>query len=218
MLLSRPFCYEIPSMELSSYLIYLSVSIVASVSIGPSAVLAASNGLNFGRRKALSGVLGHVTAIFILAILSAAGIGSIFLASEWAYQLIRVLGCLYLIHIGISMWRSKGNWSLIQENTNTPSSKHLYKKSLLLGLSNPKALVFFTALFPQFLNLKAALLPQLTLLISTSLVNAFLFTFLYALIGYNFKARLLPLLNGGRLGRIMGSMFFGFAAMLAVSK
>ncbi len=67
-------------MELSQYLIYLTISIAASVSVGPSVILAASNGINFGRRKALSGVLGHVFAIFSLAIISATGVGALLLA------------------------------------------------------------------------------------------------------------------------------------------
>ena len=52
-------------MALSSYYIYFSISLLASISIGPSVILAASNGINFGRKKALAGVLGHVSAVMI---------------------------------------------------------------------------------------------------------------------------------------------------------
>jgi len=206
------------SMELSAYLIYLSISVIASISVGPSVVLAANNGIHFGRRKAFFGVLGHVCAILILAVISASGIGSIILASETTFLVIKYLGVLYLAYIGYAIWQSKGAWSFLPENNNIPSGISLYRKSLLLGLSNPKALVFFTALFPQFIQADKALLPQFLILTSTSLANAFLFTFAYALAGNNFKNKLLPMLNSGLLGKITATLFFGFAAVLATAK
>jgi homoserine/homoserine lactone efflux protein len=205
-------------MELSSYLIYLSVSVVASVSVGPSVMLAANNGLNFGRRKALSGVLGHVSAILILSLLSASGLGAILVASKTAFIAIKYTGIIYLIYIGIAIWKSKGSWALQSNIDNIPSGLSLYRKSLLLGLSNPKALIFFTALFPQFINPHSTLLPQFLLLAGTSLMNAFAFTFGYALIAHRFKSKLTKAINNGWLARISGSLFLGFAAILAVAR
>jgi threonine/homoserine/homoserine lactone efflux protein len=204
-------------MELPNYLIYLSISIIASISVGPSVVLAANNGINFGRRKALFGVLGHVSAIFILALISASGIGSIILASESIFLVIKYLGVLYLAYIAYAIWQNKGAWSLVVDSTDMPSDLNLYRKSLLLGLSNPKALVFFTALFPQFIQAEQALLPQFLILTTTSLINAFLFTFAYALAGYNLKNKLLPLLNSGVLSKITAALFLCFATMLATT-
>ncbi len=205
-------------MELSTYLIYVSISIIASISVGPSVVLAANNGIHFGRRKALSGVLGHVCAILILALTSASGIGSIILASKTIFLVIKYLGVLYLVYIAYAIWQSKGAWSFLPKNSNIPTSLSLYRKSLILGLSNPKALVFFTALFPQFIHADKALLPQFLILTSTSLANAFLFTYAYALAGYNFKNKLLPMLNSGLLGKITAILFFAFAMILATAK
>lgn len=205
-------------MELSTYLTYLGISIIASVSIGPSVVLAANNSIHFGRRKALFGVLGHVCAIFILAVISASGIGSIILASKTTFLVIKYLGVLYLAYIGYAIWQSKGAWSFLPENNHIPSGLSLYRKSLLLGLSNPKALVFFTALFPQFIHTDKALLPQFIILTGTSLANAFFFTFAYALAGYSFKNKFLPMLNSGVLGKITATLFFGFAVILASAK
>lgn len=205
-------------MELSTYLIYFSISVVASASVGPSVLLAASNGINFGRKKALSGVLGHVSAILVLAIVSATGVGALIMASETVFTLIKALGVAYLAYIGVMIWRSKGSWALSAEHLDMPSGFSLYRKSFILGVSNPKALVFFTALFPQFIDTKAALIPQFTLLAGTSLVNAFSFTFAYALVGFHFKAKLVPAMNKGWLGKVTGSLFLTFASLLAVAK
>ena len=204
-------------MDLSSYFVYLSVSIIASVSLGPSVVLAASNGMNFGRRKALAGVFGHVSAILILALVSASGVGALLLASEWVFNLVKYLGVAYLIYIGQAIIRSKGSWALQLSDGPKPSSAHLFRNSLLLGLSNPKALVFFTALFPQFINSTSPLLPQFLLLAGTRLSNAFIYTFGYARLAHRFKSRLLPIINHGWLGPITGSLFLVFALMLAMT-
>ncbi len=205
-------------MDLASYLIYLSISIFASASIGPSVVLAATNGMHFGRRKALLGVLGHVSAIFILALVSASGVGALILASENLFLLVKYLGVVYLAYIGWAIWKSKGSWSFTVKDGKLPSGFSLYRKSLLLGLSNPKALVFFTSLFPQFLNPEAPLAPQFLMLASTSLVNAFAFTFGYALLAHHLKNRALPLINNGWLGKITGAIFVSFAGVLAVAR
>lgn len=205
-------------MELSSYLIYLSISIIASGSVGPSVILAVNNGINFGYKKALSGVLGHVSAILMLALISASGVGSILLASENTFLVVKYLGVLYLAYIGYAIWKNKGAWSLLPQHDNIPSGFSLYKKSLLLGLSNPKALVFFTALFPQFIQAEQALLPQFLILTTTSLANAFIFTYAYAFAGYKLKIKLLPLLNNGVLSKVTAMMFMGFASVLAVAK
>lgn len=205
-------------MEFSTYLIYLSISVIASVSVGPSVILAANNGINFGYKKALFGVSGHVSAILILALISASGVGSILLASEKTFLVIKYLGVLYLAYIGYAIWHNKGTWSLLSQYDKIPSGFSLYKKSLLLGLSNPKALVFFTALFPQFIQADKALLPQFLILTTTSLANAFIFTFAYAFAGYKLKNKLLPMLNSGLLSKVTAMMFMGFATVLAVAK
>jgi len=205
-------------MEFSSYLIYFSISVIASVSVGPSVILAANNGINFGYKKSLSGVSGHVSAILVLALVSASGVGSILLASENTFLIIKYLGVFYLAYIGYAIWHNKGTWSLLSQQGKVPSGFSLYRKSLFLGLSNPKALVFFTALFPQFIQTNEALLPQFVLLTATSLTNAFIFTFAYAFAGYKLKNKLLPLLNSGVLSKSTSVMFLGFAAVLATTK
>lgn len=205
-------------MEFSTYLIYLAISIVASVSVGPSVILAASNGINFGRKKAFKGVIGHVSAILLLAMISATGLGALLVASPAVFQWIKLIGVVYLVYVGLQIWRSKGNWAFQVNDEVSPSDISLFSKSFFMALSNPKALVFFTSLFPQFIDPNSPLLPQFLLLTTTSLINAFAFTFGYALIAYQFKEKLLAGINKGWLPKLTGSVFLSFATALAVSK
>ena len=202
------------SMELSSYSLYFSISLLASISIGPSVILAASNGINFGRKKALAGVLGHVSAVMILALISASGLGLILMASDLAFTVIKYAGAGYLVYIGIAIWRSKGKWSFADKNTQAPAKRVLFKQSFLLGLSNPKALVFFSALFPQFIQPAQPILPQFLLLAGTSLCNAFVFTSVYVVVAYRFRQYFLSAIGQRWVGKTTGGIFIGFAAAL----
>lgn len=204
-------------MELSSYSLYFSISLLASISIGPSVILAASNGINFGRKRALAGVLGHVSAIMILALISASGLGLILMASDLAFTMIKYLGAGYLVYIGIAIWRSKGCWAFAEKNTQIPQKRALYKQSLILGLSNPKALIFFTSLFPQFIQPEQAILPQFLLLAGTSLCNAFIFTSVYVVVAFRFRQYFLSSISQRWVGKTTGGIFVGFAAALITS-
>lgn len=204
-------------MELSSYSLYFSISLLASISIGPSVILAASNGINFGRKKALAGVFGHVSAVMILALISASGLGLILMASDLAFTVIKYVGAGYLIYIGIAIWRSKGKWSFADKNTQAPAKRALFKQSFLLGLSNPKALVFFSALFPQFIQPAQPILPQFLLLAGTSLCNAFVFTSVYVVVAFRFRQYFLSAVGQRWVGKTTGGIFIGFAAALVTS-
>ena len=205
-------------MPLSTYFVYLSISIAASVSFGPSVLLAASNGLNYGRKKALFGVLGHISAILVLAIISISGLGAILLASESAFTVIKYLGAAYLIYLGLKIFTNKSEWQFNTYSLHSPPKRQLYKQSFLLGIGNPKALIFFSSLFPQFIDINTPIGPQFVLLAGTSLINAFIFTFGYALIAFKFKEKLFKLVNGNWFSRIVGSCFIGFGALLTSIK
>ena len=204
-------------MDITHYLLYFSISLVASVSFGPSVLLAASNGINFGRKLAFFGVLGHVSAVLLLAILSMSGVGALLIASETAFNGVKFLGAGYLVYLGIKIWRSDNGFSFHEGIQATPAKRHLFRQSFVLGMSNPKALVFFSSLFPQFIVPDAPLLPQFLILAGTSLVNAFTFTFAYAVVAFKCKHALLTRVNGKGFARVTGSLFIGFAAMLATA-
>lgn len=204
-------------MDINNYYLYFSISLLASISIGPSVILAASNGVNFGRKKALAGVFGHVCAVMVLALISASGLGLILMTSDIAFIVIKYIGAAYLVYIGIAIWRSKGNWAFADKNAQTPAKRALFKQSFLLGLSNPKALVFFSALFPQFIQPTQAILPQFLLLAGTSLCNAFVFTSVYVLVAFRFRQYFLSSIGQRWVGKTTGGVFIGFAAALIAS-
>ncbi len=101
--------------------------------------------------------------------LSALGLGALLAASELAFTTVKVIGAIYLIWLGIKTFRSEPGVSDIKK-TSADSGKRLrspYARGFLVGSSNPKAILFFTAFFPQFLNPIAPFAPQYAILAFT---------------------------------------------------
>lgn len=101
--------------------------------------------------------------------LSALGLGALLAASELAFALVKVIGAFYLIWLGIKTFRSNAE-AVDLKTTATDSGRRLrshYARGFLVGSSNPKAILFFTAFFPQFLNPVEPLIPQYSILAIT---------------------------------------------------
>ena len=108
--------------------------------------------LNHGPRKAMTSVAGSVSAVLCVMLLSALGLGALLAASETAFTAAKFIGAAYLIWLGIQTFRSDAT-SLDPASDSAPPSGHsFYLRGFLIGASNPKALLFFAAFFPQFLN------------------------------------------------------------------
>jgi threonine/homoserine/homoserine lactone efflux protein len=84
-------------------------------------------------------------------------------------------------------------------------------------MSNPKAIVFLTALFPQFINIDRALIPQFAILITTLMVLSFTFLMSYAFLAHNTRVWLTKPNRIKAVNRASGSIFIGFGALLAAS-
>ena len=154
-------------MTLSTYLLYLAAVALLVLSPGPTMLMCVTNAINHGPRAALLSATGSVTAALAVMLLSVLGLGALLAASEAAFTLLKTSGALYLVWLGIKTFRSK---SLpMAERVDDPSAapgarQSFYLQGLMVGGSNPKAILFFAALFPQFLNAAAPLWPQLLVL------------------------------------------------------
>lgn len=203
-----------------NYLIFLSICIVATASLGPAVFLAIKNGAKYGFKKALIGVAGNVFAMLTLASVSAAGLGAIILASTSLYTAIKIIGGLYLIYLGIKAWNSSSvSHSETTENFSifAPRKSKLFSESYFVGISNPKAIAFYTALFPQFINLGEPVFSQFALLAGTFALCSFLFLMLYVLLASKLRSHLEKEKTLNWFNRITGGVFIGFGVALVSS-
>jgi len=204
---------------MDNYLIFFSLCLFVTATPGPAVFLAIRNGVRYGMASALTGICGNVAAMMTMALISALGLGAIVLASANLFFAIKVIGGLYLIYLGIQMWRSPSNYSseLAVESV-YPAKRRLFSEAYFVGISNPKAIAFYTALFPQFIDASQPLAAQFSILAITFAVCSFSFLALYALLA----RRVRRLLDQGRVARwfnrIVGGVFAAFGLALMSSE
>lgn len=156
-------------MSLTTYSLYLAAVAVLVLSPGPTMLMCMSTALNDGKSSALAAATGSIGAVLGVMTLSALGLGALLAASELAFTVVKVIGAIYLIWLGIKTFcTSTGAIDVKSAATDTgrPLRAH-YVRGLLVGSSNPKAILFFTAFFPQFLNPIEPFAPQYSILALT---------------------------------------------------
>ena len=156
-------------MTLTTYLLYLAAVALLVLSPGPTMLMCITTAIHHGPRKAVQSAGGSVTAVLGVMLLSALGVGALLAASEVGFAIAKLLGASYLIALGIKTFRSQGTLlpSEFDQNADSLTSRASYLRGFWVGASNPKALLFFTAFFPQFLNPNAAFTPQFAIMALT---------------------------------------------------
>lgn len=159
-------------MTFSTYLLYLLAVTVLIVTPGPTMLMTLTNSVNHGPWRALSSLAGALAANFGIMMLSALGLGALLSASEAAFTVLKFAGAAYLVWLGVRTFRNGGGLQLGSDAA--PRGHSLFMQGVLVGASNPKSLLFFTAFFPQFIDPAAPFLPQFLLLSLTFGIGDFL--------------------------------------------
>ena len=150
--------------------LFIVTSFVAIATPGPTVLLALSNGARFGTRVALFGLLGAMLSDLMLISVVSIGLGAVLAASETAFQILKWIGVVYLLYLGIQLLRTKPESRhdvLKGIHSSATQPYRIFLKCLLVALTNPKGYLFFSAILPQFVNSQAAQLPQYVLLALT---------------------------------------------------
>jgi threonine/homoserine/homoserine lactone efflux protein len=206
-------------MTLTTYLLYVAAVALLILTPGPTMLMCMTNALNHGPRKAMTSVAGSVSAVLCVMLLSAMGLGALLAASEAAFTAAKVVGAAYLIYLGIKTFRSD---AAVFKDHATPASpsqrRSFFLKGFLVGASNPKAVLFFAAFFPQFLNPAAPFAPQFAVLALTFM--AFEFTVLTGCaLGVS---RIAPVLRSSRavrwFNRVSGGLFALLGGLLLLTR
>ena len=131
---------------------------------GPAVLLVVSQGLRGGFKSSQRGILGVLAGNAIFFLLSALGLGALLMSSAALFQIIKWAGAAYLVFIGLKMLLAKGSKTNSDLSIETKPSMKLFSEGLVTQLSNPKAIVFFSALLPQFLTPDGKVLEQFAIL------------------------------------------------------
>ena len=154
-------------MPFSTWIIYAAVAFAAIVSPGPAIFLAISNSVAFGWRRVVFSSLGNVLGLLVVSGLAMAGLGALMKTSASVFTAVKLMGAGYLIYLGLRQWRSRASLFSRVPEAGPRGNRQLFLRGLLVALTNPKAVLFFTALFPQFLSPGRPLAPQFAILTGT---------------------------------------------------
>lgn len=154
-------------MLLTTWIGFVVAAIFIAVSPGSGAVLAMSHGLAHGVKKASATVFGLQLGLLLVFAIAGAGVGSLLLASELAFNVVKTVGALYLIYLGVSQWRARVGQPAAADvpvQQATPSAGRRIMTGFLTNATNPKGIIFMVAVLPQFISQQLPLLPQLLIL------------------------------------------------------
>lgn len=142
-------------MNTNTLLLFAAAATALAVTPGPTMLLALSNGISGGMRAAVGGIAGASLGSSVVIATVALGLGSLLAASEWLFNAIRVVGVVYLVWLGIKLWRTPPAdvKAILAASSARPLPGRLaLLRSLAVALSNPKSLLFFAAFLPQFVD------------------------------------------------------------------
>lgn len=202
-------------MSLSLYAAFLVACVVIIMVPGPTVTLIVANSIRHGTRAGLASAAGGQVGMAIVFAVVGVGLASVIAGMGHWFELVRLAGAAYLVWMGVHMFRAKG--ALNPDGTVRRPRGGFFLQGLLVALSNPKALIFFGAFLPQFLNPAGNAALQLALMGATALTIGSLSDVAYAFAA----GRAGHMLSAGRiklLSRIGGGFLMGGGVWLALSR
>lgn len=148
-------------MSVETILAFALASLLIIVIPGPSMLFSVARTLELGRLGGQMSVIGNTLGTYLLTFPVALGIGAIVARSVAAFTVVKVLGALYLVYLGIQGIRQR-NQGIFEPTHVTRKAKtnwRVLRDGIVVGVTNPKSVVFFVAVLPQFVNLDAGFVP-----------------------------------------------------------
>ena len=203
-------------MPLETWTLYVLTVLALMSTPGPSQLLMLTNSGVHGFRRSLATAAGDLSANALQMLAAGLGLAAIIAASATALSVLKWAGVAYLIWLGIRMIRrAKPDETATQGQQNRTSLRTLWLQGFLTSAANPKAVVFFAALFPQFITADAPFWPQFLILSATYIVMDGLFLSAYGL-GSNWVVKRFKGNARVWVERIGGAFMIGAAVLLGL--
>lgn len=212
-------CRSIPgarTMDLTTWMLFVAISLATAFSPGPAVMFLVSNALVHGPWRALWGTSGNIAGICIVAMSTAAGLGLLLRTSAMAFMALKVAGALYLVWLGVRQWRIR---VALFDRAALPAAcrteaRQLFLRGLMVSATNPKAILFFAALLPQFMERGGVGAGRMLLLTATFAACTVVAHLAYALVA-GYATRWLSGERRARLvNRLSGTIFVGLGVGL----
>ncbi|MFJ2320477.1 LysE family translocator [Pseudomonas sp. NPDC087817] len=188
-----------------SYGLFVLFATLIILSPGPGVILTLSNAVRLGWTGAVPGILGIASGAFVVAALSATSLGLILSASATAFSVLKYAGAAYLLYLGFKSWRSDRFRTL--QAVRPSRAGYRFLEAASLQFLNPKAIFFFLAVFPQFIDTEQAFYAVLVIVVHGS----------YALLANAAKGWLSSPKGSWLAAKVSGVTFAGFGLLMALA-
>ena len=139
-----------PSIE--TLLTFTLAGIVLVIVPGPSVLFIVGRALAHGRRAALTSVAGNTTGASLVVVLVALGLGAVATQSATVFTVLKIAGAVYLVYLGIHTIRTRGDLVVALGQQAGRLDRRMFWQGVVVGFTNPKVLIFFAAVLPQFVD------------------------------------------------------------------
>ena len=196
------------------YPLFLLLAGLTVLTPGPGVLMTLTNAMRYGLRSTFGGILGVACGALLVALLASTSLGVLLATSAVGFTLLKLLGAAYLVYLGIRFWRTPP-FVFHEPASHQASFRRRFAEGMSLQMTNPKVIIFFLSILPQFSDPAADYRWPFCLLVASYGVLVLLIHTVYAL-GAG-RARLwLASERGGRwVRRLGGSVFVGFGVALA---
>ncbi len=199
-------------MAFDTWLLFLATSIGMSLSPGPNGLLALTHGALHGSRKTMFTIAGGLLGFTVIMALCMFGIGALIKTSAVWLTVLKWAGGAYLAWLGIKLWRSPPVAVQTRGSNAAATEWSLFRQGLLSAATNPKGLLFFSALLPQFIDPQRSLFVQFAVMAGTYAVTEFMTE--YALASAANRIRPWLARVGRHFNRVCGGIFVAIGAAL----
>ncbi len=201
-------------MNFSLFSAFLVLTAVLVVVPGPIVTLVIATGATQGVRAALTTVLGTTTGNALLLAAIAVGLDWVVSHAGFVFEALRWTGAVYLVWLGVQAWRRAGRASDAPED----GGRRKFLRGVIVALSNPKTIVFFTAFLPQFVDPKLPAGPQLAAMCVASVLMAAVTDSAWAIAAGLGRAWLMKPERAKFLGRLTGGVLVGGGIWLTLAR
>jgi homoserine/homoserine lactone efflux protein len=200
---------------LNTYWLYLGAVLLISATPGPNIFYVTTRSIRFGFGPAMLGMTGCLLALLLILSASVAGVSAFMLAVPTAFEILKIAGAAYLVWLGIQAWRAPVADLVTPASPRERASRWShFRGGFLVGISNPKLLVFAAAFFPQFMEPSAPWVPQFLLQVATFLVVEASAYVTVGLTARSLSRYLVQRIWQQRINRLTGVIFAGFGCAL----
>lgn len=205
-------------MDAQYWFVFVTTVFIAAFIPGPSVLLAMSNAVRFGPAAAFLTTLGVICASILQAGAAIGGIGFLLASSATAFAIVKWAGVLYLLYIGISLLRAPAlSLEINGDIAPSLSRRRLFVDGLIVACGNPKNVVFFTALFPQFIDADHTGIGHYALMIVLFVVTVSVAMMIWGLGAYRIRMLIKNSAVGRYFNKAVGVCFIGGGIGLAAT-